>query len=140
VSCQRYFTHGPQSEYFRVTPAPKPPSPRSLPLPRAGHILPPAALDRSQQEEQKIRAYVEAQLQQDEIEQASTQTTVHDDTSKTEVSPWLEMTRWPRYLQGHSFRDLARLGARADCTTEPLFHCFSESLDRLMKTAYISIS
>jgi hypothetical protein len=26
VSCQRYFTHGPQNEYFRVTPAPKPPS------------------------------------------------------------------------------------------------------------------
>ncbi|KAJ5605342.1 hypothetical protein N7510_010496 [Penicillium lagena] len=38
----------------------------------------------------------------------------------TEYSPWLELTRWPEYIRGHAFRDLAMLAALPDPTAEPI--------------------
>lgn len=51
-----------------------------------------------------------------------------DNAALTEVSPWLEMTRWLKYLQGHLFDDVALLASPADQAAEPLLVEFSDSL------------
>lgn len=38
----------------------------------------------------------------------------------TEVSPWLEKTRWPKYLGGYDSAQTASLTAKADPVCEPL--------------------
>jgi hypothetical protein len=59
--------------------------------------------------------------------------------SKTEVSPWLEMTRWPRYFNGLSMADVAPLGYSANLITEPALVILGESFDQSIKHAYQSI-
>jgi hypothetical protein len=58
----------------------------------------------------------------------------------TEVSPWLELTQWGRYLQGHSFGQVAPLAALPHLCHEPLLVQFAESISRLIEQAYKSIS
>jgi hypothetical protein len=132
MPCQRYFMHGVQSDYFRVSPSSKPQNPG----PGPDHIEPARTLS----QEEQIRAYVEEQLRQDQIEQERLRTTIRNDAGKTEVSPWLEMTRWPRYLHNRRLPDVAPLAAPADPAREPLLRCFSDSLGRLVDAAYQSIS
>ncbi|PSN61573.1 hypothetical protein BS50DRAFT_604116 [Corynespora cassiicola Philippines] len=62
-----------------------------------------------------------------------------DNATQTEVSPWLEMTQWPKYLHGHSFSEVALLAAPVDPTSESLLVEFSESLDRIIEEAQDSI-
>lgn len=60
-------------------------------------------------------------------------------TSMSEVSPWLDLTRWPQYLRGLKLRDVALLTAPPYLQTEPLLRIFSEALDRLVERAHRSI-
>lgn len=62
-----------------------------------------------------------------------------DNAALTEVSPWLEMTRWPKYLQGHSFAEVALLASPANPASEPLLVEFQVSLDRVVEEAHSSI-
>lgn len=62
-----------------------------------------------------------------------------DQRAFTEVSPWLELTRWPEFLQGHNFTAVARLGALPDPVREPLLVVFAASVERLIQAAYESI-
>jgi hypothetical protein len=56
-----------------------------------------------------------------------------------EVSPWLELTQWPKYLQGHSFSEVASLGILPDSSCKPLLVVFVQSMERLLKRAYHTI-
>ncbi|GFF56668.1 predicted protein [Aspergillus udagawae] len=57
----------------------------------------------------------------------------------TEVSPWLELTRWPEYLRGQDLTAVALLGYPADPVQEPLLALFSASVERLIQQAYQTI-
>ena len=59
--------------------------------------------------------------------------------SKTEVSPWLEMTRWPRYFNGLHMADIAPLAYAANPITEPALIVVLESFDQLIERAHQSI-
>jgi hypothetical protein len=60
-------------------------------------------------------------------------------THPTEVSPWLELTRWPEYLRGQDLTTAALLGCPPDQDTEPLLVQFSASVQRLVSQAYHAI-
>lgn len=62
-----------------------------------------------------------------------------DNTAPTKVSPWPELTRWPRYLHGHSFIKVTRLTSPAKSASEPLLVEFSDGLDRIIEKAHTSI-
>jgi hypothetical protein len=72
-------------------------------------------------------------------ERQSAGQTVHANASRKEVSPWLQLTRWPEYLAGHSFEQLAALAAMPSLATEPGLFALGQSLDRLVDAAYTSI-
>ncbi|KAJ5215755.1 uncharacterized protein N7498_002162 [Penicillium cinerascens] len=57
----------------------------------------------------------------------------------TKVSPWLELTQWPKYLQGHSFSEVASLGMLLNSSREPLLAAFAQSVERLIKRVYHTI-
>ncbi|KAI8930742.1 hypothetical protein NX059_012350 [Plenodomus lindquistii] len=78
------------------------------------------------------------------LEEGSRETREFDDiildyAAQTEVSPWLEKTRWPRYLKGYSFGVVAPLAGPADPTSELILVEFSNSLDRIVEEAHSSI-
>jgi hypothetical protein len=85
------------------------------------------------------RAQVERVLAANE-EQAQAQTH-HVDVDKhpTEVSPWLELTRWPEYLHGQDLVAAAALAQLPDPATEPLLAAFADSVARLINCAYHTI-
>jgi hypothetical protein len=70
--CQRFFVQGRQSSFFDMG---KKPSGRKKDL---------------------LRAVLNEQLHAHELEQRVLSQTYSSSVAKTEVSPWLEMTRWPR--------------------------------------------
>lgn len=90
-------------------------------------------------EAEYIRAQVDEALERDEQEERAREDVILDNAAPTEVSPWLEMTRWPKYLQGHSFNDVALLALPAEPSSEPLLAEFSSSLDRIVEEAHRSI-
>ena len=49
------------------------------------------------------------------------------------------MTRWPKYLNGYSFGEVAPLASLADPMSEPILVEFSKSLDRIVEQAHSSI-
>lgn len=65
---------------------------------------------------------------------------VSNNQSRTEISPWLELTRRPRYLQGHKLSWVAPLGSLPIAGAEPLLDVFVESLNRLVDQARDSLS
>ena len=50
----------------------------------------------------------------------------------TEASPWLELTRWPEYVRGHSFCEVAALAFLPDPATEPVLIAVEQSVRRLL--------
>jgi hypothetical protein len=58
--------------------------------------------------------------------------------TKTQVSPWLEHTRWPSFLHGVSLQDAANL-IRLPDKSEPLLSEVILSIGRLVEAAYTSI-
>jgi negative regulator of sigma E activity len=81
-----------------------------------------------------IQAQVRAQLQEALAEEAELDTVVPAPAQKhpTEVSPWLELTQWPCYLQGQSFTAMAILTVLLDPTQELLLVAFTGSVKRLI--------
>jgi hypothetical protein len=99
VSCQRFFVSGSGSGFFSVI---------------ASSPIRQERLASTVSEAEFIQAQVRRDLQEslaDEAEQAMQITT---QKHATEVSPWLELTQWPKYLQGHSFSAVASLGILPD--------------------------
>ncbi len=63
---------------------------------------------------------------------------VSDTFAKSQVSPWLERTRWPRYLAGQSLSDVAQL-ARPPDVGEHALKELTQAIDRLVEAAYHSV-
>jgi hypothetical protein len=73
-------------------------------------------------------AYVSQALTVDANECERVQT-----SHRTEVSPWLELTRWREYLMGHRLDTVAALGAKPELGREPLLEAFADSVQRLIE-------
>ena len=57
----------------------------------------------------------------------------------TEVSPWLEATRWHQYLGTYPLRRLAALAEPCNAAREPLLALIGESLQRVVEAASESV-
>lgn len=64
---------------------------------------------------------------------------VLDNHSRTEISPWLIMIRWPRYLQGHKMSETAPLSNIPTMEAEPSLDVFIASLNRSVDQARESL-
>ncbi|THC87114.1 hypothetical protein EYZ11_013440 [Aspergillus tanneri] len=125
VSCQRFFIAGPGCRFFP--------------------ILPPSQTERARQAATMTTAdFIRAQVDQalERVQAADNVANQHVPADKhaTEVSPWLELTQWPRYLQGHDFAAVAALGALPDAASEPLLVLFTQSVEQLIHRAYATIA
>lgn len=124
VSCQRFFASGPQSSFFTVT------------VPDPEQVL----VDSSPRAHANVfQALIDEQLTAGIQEQDPRAQIYSSQVSKTEVSPWLEMTRWPRYFHGLNLAEVALLAYTANPITEPALVVLSESFDRLIECAHQSI-
>ncbi|KAF7184834.1 hypothetical protein CNMCM7691_006833 [Aspergillus felis] len=126
VSCQRFFTSRAGSHFFEVTCAAQP--------------SPPALSATPQTLAERIRAHVNQALQEREAAAELANSQVPSlSAHPTEVSPWLELTRWPEYLRGQDLTAVALLGNLPDPAQEPLLALFSASVERLIQQAYQTI-
>jgi hypothetical protein len=124
IYCQRFFIRGAQAKYFEVNvPSPVQELVKSRPR---GHA-------------DVLRALIDEQLTAGNDEQDAQAQIYNSQVSKTEVSPWLEMTRWPRYFHGLNMADVAPLAYAANPITEPALVLLGESFDRLIERAHQSI-
>ena len=98
VSCQRLFVTGLLSRYIEVPTATK----EMAELAEEKEDKHASTLD-------ELRGLREEQRQQSEIVTAV--------SSAKEVSPWLQFTRWPLYLQGHRLSEVTLLLHSLDTTT-----------------------
>jgi hypothetical protein len=64
---------------------------------------------------------------------------VSNRTAKSEVSPWLERTRWIRYLGGVQLGDAAALLRTPNYLHEPMLAELTKAIDRLVDMAYDSV-
>jgi hypothetical protein len=76
-----------------------------------------------------FRALIDEQLTAGNNEQDARAQIYNSQVSKTEVSPWLEMTRWPRYFHSLNMADIAPLAYSANLITEPALVLLGESFD-----------
>jgi hypothetical protein len=60
-------------------------------------------------------------------------------SSESETSPWLQLTRWPSYLNGHYLLDVAALFRQPDGAVEPILLAIYNSLERVVEDAYRSV-
>ncbi|KAK1809579.1 hypothetical protein LTR12_016055 [Friedmanniomyces endolithicus] len=122
VCCQRLFPAGKNSGYFEVSlgdteasQAEAEGEPTSLASIVRGEL---AVLEEAQHERAQVfRAFESAK----------------------EVSPWLELTRWPEYLEGHRLRDVVKLTAPPSTESEPVLSTICGSLERLVTEAHRSV-
>jgi hypothetical protein len=124
VYCQRFFVSGAQSCFFTVN------------VPDQVQEL---VKNRLRGHADVFRALITEQLTAGNHEQDARAQIYSSYVSKTEVSPWLEMTRWPRYFHGLHMADVAPLAYAANPITEPALVLLGESFDRLIKHAHQSI-
>ncbi|KAF2825538.1 hypothetical protein CC86DRAFT_419602 [Ophiobolus disseminans] len=124
VSCQRFFVSGAQSFFFTVT------------VPDQAQDLVETTL---RGQANVFQALIDEQLAAGTQEQHARAQIYSSHVSKTEVLPWLEMTRWPRYFHGLNMADVAPLAYAANPITEPALVVLSESFDRLIERAHQSI-
>ena len=125
VKCQRLYPNGLYSSFFVVTPtADKQRIQRSLAVSEADFVQAQVGL---------------ALLRSDGITEAE-DGIAPCENDVTEVSPWLELTRWPEYIRGHRFEDVASLARLPDPVTEPLLAAVEQSVERLTRRAFDSIS
>lgn len=124
VSCQRFFVTGAQSSFFTVT------------VPDLAHDLMESRL---RGHANGFQALIENQLTAGIQEQNARAQIYSRQLFKTEVSPWDEMTRWPRYFHGLNTANVAPLAYAANPITEPALVLLGESFDRLIKRAYQSV-
>jgi hypothetical protein len=131
VSCQRLFVQGCKSQYFAVI------SPAEVQ--EEEEMLRGQDMAAKLPEAEYIRAQIDEALEQGDRETSALEDRILDNAAPTEVSPWLEMTRWSEYLHGHSFIEIALLASPANLASEPLLAEFSDSLDRIVEEAHASI-
>ncbi|KAJ5602288.1 hypothetical protein N7510_011822 [Penicillium lagena] len=125
VSCQRFFPTGRGSSYFIVTP--------TVQVQRARHVL-------EMSEAEFVQTQVADALQRSDRLTRADEEVAPTHSDPTEYSPWLELTRWPEYVRGHAFRDLAMLAALPDPTAEPILQAVEQSVQRLVQAAFDSIT
>jgi len=136
VTCQRLFASGYQSNYFEVL------SPEDTRRRRAG-------LDRAARARRGVsqvptradlaRAEITDRLATHQQSIQAVRGTVNKHVDKTEVSPWLQLTRWSTYLHGHKLCDAAKLRDLPLADSEPLLGVLCESVDRIVEQAQRSI-
>ncbi|PVH90462.1 hypothetical protein DM02DRAFT_665052, partial [Periconia macrospinosa] len=95
VSCQRLFAAGFRSGYFEVI------SPAEIK--EANETMRRRSMANSLPEADYIRMQIDEALEESDKETRKREDVILDNAGQTEVSQWLEMTRWPKYLQGYSF-------------------------------------
>lgn len=127
VYCQRLAPYGTYSFYFTVTPDPEEVLNTRTPAPKSDE----AAFIQAQVEFALLRSGEIADVED------SIAPTENDDT---EASPWLELTRWPEYIRGHAFFDVAKLASLPDPVAEPILIAIERSVRRLVDRAFQSIS
>jgi hypothetical protein len=64
---------------------------------------------------------------------------VSEISSESETSPWLQLTRWPSYLNGHCLLDVAALIRQTDRIVEPILLAICDSLERIIEDVYQSV-
>lgn len=121
VCCQRFFHTRSGARYFAVLDA-------ALPA------VPTAQVDKSD-----AMASVFANLDSLEAVQCAREQTVVASAGPTEVSPWLQMTRWTHYLDGFDLVTTAGLADLPRTDTEPVLAMVCESVDRLIESAYAAV-
>lgn len=131
VTCQRFFINGPGSGFFAVV------SPAQLQEEEDARQRQKMAQALS--EADFVKAQVDGMLEEGLQEVDASENLILDNAAQTEVSPWLEMTRWPCYLRGYTFNEVAPLGSPADHTTKPLLAEFAQSLDRIVEESHKSV-
>lgn len=132
VDCQRFFTTGLQSSFFRVT----------VPLAAVAAEQEAAfrkGLGPCQRKSELLRALVDSELDKSAGKLKELAKVYLNQATETEVSPWLEMTRWPRYFDGLDLTKVAPLAYMPNPTTEPLLQLIAESVDRVVEQAHASI-
>jgi hypothetical protein len=138
VSCQRFGPTGAASRFFEVTLPPMAED-RERGGGSSHGAAEPASLIGPTTEAEFVRAYVDQALQQGraaaEIQDGQMPETKHP----SEVSPWLELTRWAQYLRGQDLAAVAQLGSPPEPSTEPLLVAIATSVARLVDRAYGSI-
>ncbi|PVH90230.1 hypothetical protein DM02DRAFT_678738 [Periconia macrospinosa] len=88
VFCQRFFVSCEQSSFFEVR----------VPSQAKEKVkFDPAHASRNVE---LLKALVDEQLDLNNLEHGVKGKMYSNHATKTEVSPWLEMTRWPRYFDG----------------------------------------
>ncbi|PVH90694.1 hypothetical protein DM02DRAFT_734466 [Periconia macrospinosa] len=86
-----------------------------------------------------LKALVDEQLDLNNLEHEVKGKTYGNHATKAEVSPWLDMTRWPRYFDSLNMEEVAPLAYTPNPITEPPLVILSESLDRIIEQAHQSI-
>jgi hypothetical protein len=86
-----------------------------------------------------VRAEIFGQLAVHRERDQAVSSVIATDIDRTEVSPWLELTRWSTYLRGHSLFDAARLEALPVAGSESLLEILCKSIDRLVDSAHRSV-
>jgi hypothetical protein len=132
VSYQRFFTTiTANSRCFRV----KTPTQREGLTPGEDHQEQAAPLSRGDY----MATTVLAELADLEDIQCRDRDVVSNNTAKSQVSPWLERTRWTRYLEGVRLGEAAALIGTPDHTNEPILAELIQAIDRLVEVAYTSV-
>jgi hypothetical protein len=124
IYCQRFFVSGAQANYFKVN------------VPSKVQTLVKA---RPTRHTDVYRALIDEQLTAGSYEQETRAHIYSSQITQTEVSPWLEITRWPRYFNGLKVVDVAPLVYAANPVTKPALIVLRESFNRLIKHAYRSV-
>lgn len=124
VYYQRFFVSGPQSSYFTVS------VPTEIEIREKSGPLDKADI---------VRALFDEELERSGYEQQRSAPAYDDQSDQTNASPWLEMTRWPRYFNGIEPAQVMPLGYAANPVTEPSLYILTNSLDRIVEQAYRSI-
>jgi hypothetical protein len=124
VFCQRFFAYGAQSSFFTVNV-----------LDQVQELV----KSRPSGHADVFQALINKQLTAGNHKQDTRAQIYNSQVSKTEVSPWLEMTRWPRYFHGLNMADVAPLAYAANPITEPALVVLGESFERLIEHVYQSI-
>lgn len=133
--CQKFFTYSQWLRFFEVG-KPQPPSQSN----RLSHNTRWEAEKALRSEKELLSEQIFLTLDsKEEAYRQSTRTVANSVHIGPNPSPWLEMTRWPRYLDGHSFDTVTPLIHLPDPVLEPLLFCLTESLDRIVEQAYNSI-
>jgi hypothetical protein len=138
VMCQRVFASGHQSNYFAVY-SPAETKTRKMTEQDGQQPKGKATGNVTTSIEDLVRTEIFGQLAVHHERGQAASSVIAKETDRTEVSPWLELTRWSTYLSGHSLSDVARLGALLVHSSESLLEILCESIDRLVDSAHRSV-